>query len=67
MLSQLKLETFRRVSTEELVRSLAPGKIGALKCRPDGTVLNGHHRITVLSERGENIHDLPRDIIEKQA
>jgi hypothetical protein len=37
-----------------------------LKVRPDGTVLDGHHRISVLEERGEDIHLLPREIMEKE-
>jgi hypothetical protein len=65
MLSRVKLETFRRLSTTELKCSLRPGERGCLKARPDGTVLDGHHRLTVLAERGENIHQLPREIIEK--
>jgi hypothetical protein len=49
----------------ELRSSLAPGQQGSLKVRPDGTVLDGHHRISVLAERGEDIHQLPREIIER--
>jgi archaellum component FlaG (FlaF/FlaG flagellin family) len=64
-LSQAKLERFRRVSTSELKSSLAPGKQGSLKVRLDGTVLDGHHRITVLAERGEDVHQLPREIMER--
>jgi len=59
-LNRLKLELFQRLSTEELKSSLVPGKGGSLKVRPDGTVLDGHHRIHVLVERGEDIHQLPR-------
>jgi hypothetical protein len=36
-----------------------------LKVRPDGTVLDGHHRIRVLAERGVDVHWLPREIIKK--
>jgi hypothetical protein len=39
---------------------------GALKARLDGTVLDGHHRLTVLTERGENINQLPREIMERE-
>ena len=38
VLSQAKLNHYARLTTEELIRSLEPGKIGALKTRPDGTV-----------------------------
>jgi hypothetical protein len=65
-LNRVKLEQFRRLSTNELKSSLAPGDPGSLKTRPDGTILDGHHRITVLAERGEDIHQLPREIMEKE-
>ena len=61
----VKLELFRTVTTDELKESLAPGRKACLKVRPDGTVLDGHHRIRVLAERGVDVHLLPREIIEK--
>ena len=64
-LNRAKLEGFRRLSTAELKSSLVPGQQGSLKAGPDGTVLDGHHRISVLAERGENIRRLPREIMEK--
>ena len=63
VLSPLKLPRFRRLSTAELVLSLAPGGPGALKARPDGTVLDGHHRIVVLRERGVAADALPREVV----
>jgi hypothetical protein len=36
---------------------------GALKARPDGTVLDGHHRLVVLRERGMSIDTLPREVV----
>ena len=65
-LNRTKLELFRRLSTEELKFSLEPGKAGSLKVRSDGTVLDGHHRLSILEERGEDIHQLPREIIERE-
>ncbi len=56
----LKLEQFRKVTTEDLIKSLAPGQSGALKVRPDGTMLDGHHRIKVLRERSIDVDALPR-------
>ena len=50
------------MSTTELVDSLRPGQSGALTTRPDGTVLEGHHRLAVLRERGVNIDALPREV-----
>jgi hypothetical protein len=62
VLSQAKLAQFRRVSTVELVDTLRPGEPGALRTRPDGTVLEGHHRLAVLRERGVEIDTLPREV-----
>jgi hypothetical protein len=36
-----------------------------LKARPDGTILDGHHRVHVLRTRGENVDALPREILER--
>ena len=64
-LNAVKLLQFRRLSTHDVKLSLQPGQAACLKARPDGTVLDGHHRLFVLIERGEDIHTLPREIIEK--
>lgn len=61
----LKLEQFRRLSTADLCQSLAPGQPGALKTRIDGTIIDGHHRVMVLRERGINVDRLPREIVRK--
>ncbi len=60
---QSKLAQFRRLATDELIASLVPGLPGALKTRPDGTMLDGHHRVEVLRERGTEVDELPREII----
>jgi len=65
-LSHVKLEQFRAASTAELVESLRPGRPGALRTRADGTVLEGHHRLVVLQERGVGIDALPREIIPRE-
>jgi hypothetical protein len=52
-------------STEALLASLAPGARESLKTRPDGTILDGHHRIYVLRGRGVDVDRLPREIVEK--
>ena len=65
-MNRVKLEHFRRLSTDDLKASLAPGEPGSLKVRSDGTILDGHHRANVLSERGENIDLLPREVMEKE-
>ncbi len=63
ILSKVKLDQFRRLSTPEIIESLGPGAPGALKARPDGTVLDGHHRIVVLRERGVVVDVLPREVL----
>jgi ParB-like chromosome segregation protein Spo0J len=63
----LKLIQFRGMATEELLRSLAPGQLGALKARPDGTIIDGHHRIKVLRERGIDVDGLPREMVRKSS
>ena len=45
--------------------SLLPGLEGCLKTRPEGTILDGHHRIHVLRHRGVDVDALPREIVEK--
>jgi hypothetical protein len=64
-LSRVKLNHYARLTTEELLRSLEPGQVGALKTRPDGTVIDGHHRIAVLRERGVDVDQLPREVLMK--
>ncbi len=65
-MSPLKLQQFRQLATEVLVRSLAVHLDGALKVRPDGTVLDGNHRVFVLMERGYAVDQLPRVSLPKQ-
>ena len=66
LLSRVKLDQFRRLSTVELIESPALGRAGALKARPDGTVLDGHHRLVVLRERGVNVDALPREVLPQE-
>ena len=61
-----KLETYRKLSTKDLVDSLRPGTTHSLKTRPDGTLLDGHHRIKILRERGYDVDALPRELFEKE-
>ncbi len=65
-LLSLKLEQFRRLTTAEIITSLTPGQASALKVRADGTILDGHHRIKVLRERGINVDRLPREVIARR-
>lgn len=66
ILSQVKLERFRSMATAELLESLRPGRSGALRTRADGTVLEGHHRLVVLRERGIEIDGLPREVVPQE-
>lgn len=66
ILSKVKLDQFRRLATAELIESLALGRPGALKARPDGTVLDGHHRIVVLRDRGVNVDARPREVVPQE-
>jgi len=64
-LSRAKLDQFDRLSTLELVNSLKPGQSGSLKAKADGTMIDGHHRIKILQDRGVDVNSLPREIIPK--
>jgi ParB-like chromosome segregation protein Spo0J len=66
LLSEAKLEKMRGSASEELLESLLPGRLGCLTTRPDGTILDGHHRIKVLRERGVKVDTLAREIHEKE-
>lgn len=65
-LSQVKLGQFRTMSTDRLIESLGPGQPGGLTARVDGTVLEGHHRLVVLRERGVDIDTLPRQVFPRE-
>ncbi|HYR77010.1 MAG TPA: hypothetical protein VEM96_14315 [Pyrinomonadaceae bacterium] len=47
------------------MNSLKAGQSCSLKARPDGTLIEGHHRIKVLRERGIDVDSLPREIVPK--
>jgi hypothetical protein len=67
VLSEVKLGEFRKLSTDRLLESLHPVQPGALKARADGTVLEGHHRLAVLRERGVDIDALPRELVMRES
>jgi hypothetical protein len=66
-LSHAKLLQYSKLSTQEIIDSLRPGEPGALKVRPDGTVIDGHHRLKILYDRGIDIDALPRDILPQES
>ncbi len=62
----LKLDQIGKIATEVLLHSLLPGQKDALKVRPDGTILDGHHRLKVLRSRGIDVDALPREIVVRE-
>ena len=62
-----KLDKYGKLSDQELIDSLKPGQQGSLKVRPDGTIVDGHHRIKILRDRGIDVDSLPREILAKDA
>lgn len=65
-LSSAKLAQYEKATTAQLIESLRPGQVGALKARPAGTMVDGHHRIKILRDRGVDVDALPREIIVKE-
>jgi hypothetical protein len=61
----VKLAKIDRLSTDEIRESLSLDLKDCLKTRPDGTILDGHHRIYLLRMRGVDVDKLPREIVVK--
>ena len=57
---QHSLDYWRKQSTDDIIRSLKPGAEEELTVKADGTIMQGHHRIQVLRERGVDVDSLPR-------
>lgn len=64
-LIKTKLDEYSKKSDQELIDSLKPGHPGSLKVRPDGTIIDGHHRIRIFRNRGVDVDSLPREIVPK--
>lgn len=64
-LSKAKLQAMEKLTTEKIKQSLLPGNQHSLKVRPDGTVLDGHHRVEILRRRGIDVNALPREVIAR--
>jgi hypothetical protein len=60
-----KLAEYGKRPDQELIDSLRPGQPGSLKVRPDGTMVDGRHRIKILRDRGVDVDSLPREILPK--
>jgi RHS repeat-associated protein len=56
-ISGAALNSVRKLSTEDIVSSLKNGDQPGI-VKPDGTVMNGNTRLTVLQERGVDINSL---------
>ncbi len=59
------MEQYAKESTQASIDSLRPGQAGSSKVGPDGTRVDGHHRIKILRERGVNVDSLLREIVAK--
>jgi hypothetical protein len=64
-LLRVKLDQFAKLTNQQLIDSLRPGQTGSLKARSDGTMIDGHHRIKILRDRGVNVDALPRELVPK--
>ncbi|HVS72463.1 MAG TPA: hypothetical protein VHQ47_14505 [Phycisphaerae bacterium] len=58
-LRKSSLAFWRRKSTEEILKSLAPANAEGLKVKPNGIIMDGNTRIKVLEERRFPIDTLP--------
>ena len=53
-------QEWNKKSTEEIIKSLAPGAENPLTVYPDGAIAQGNTRITILKERGVDVDKLDR-------
>jgi hypothetical protein len=53
-------DAVRKMSADDIVKSLRPGAENPLKVGADGRIFDGNTRILVLEERGFDINSLPR-------
>jgi hypothetical protein len=60
-IGRISMTFWKSRPTQEIVDSLAPGQRKSLRVKPDGRIMNGNKRITVLIERGYPVDDLPRE------
>ena len=65
-LSPAKLTNYDRLATQELIDSLRPGGAESLRVRPDGTILNGHNRVSILRGRSVDVDRLLREVIARE-
>jgi hypothetical protein len=65
-LNKAKLLAMEKLTTENIKVSLMPGNQHSLKTRPDGTILDGHHRVEILRRRGIDVDTLPREVMQRE-
>jgi hypothetical protein len=65
LLNRTNLNLYARLTTADLLHSLAPEQPGSLKVRSDGTILDGHHRVEILRQRGIDVDRFPREVLPK--
>lgn len=65
-LIESKLQKYGKVSDRESLDSLRPGRGGAMKARPDGTIADGRRRLKILRDRGIDMDALEPEIICKE-
>ena len=61
--NRYSLDHWRKLPTDEIIKSLEPGNVESLRVKPDGRIMNGNTRIKVLEERGVDVNKLPREIV----
>ena len=59
--AKLPLGYWRSRPTAEILDTLVPGRVEALRVKPDWRVMNGNTRLKVLIERGVDVDGLPRE------
>ena len=64
-MSKAQLRLLEQLTTEQILGTLSIGKASCLKARPDGTILDGHHRIRILKARGVDVDRLPIEVVAK--
>jgi len=62
-LRKTSLDYWRRQKTETIVESLSNAARNPLVIKPDGTIMVGKTRVTILNERGYDTAALDRPIV----
>ena len=65
--SSSSYDYWMRQPTSDILHSLLPEQDGSLLAKPDGTVLDGNTRVSILKGRGVNVDSLPREVYDPSA